>query len=167
MSRKNPGLFLDSCKGLYRRAVDKALDKIAAARLPEGAPPMATLWVEKLKQSKIITGVAYGQYPLTNFTRPLYGPKGLMGVSVQISSFSYLNGDSEVFPDGSPHLLECTLAHELSHAYRLIRGENFPNWVAEELWVSRIENQYRFARGIGQRKFYDKAGVMPIKQYPW
>jgi hypothetical protein len=68
-----------------------------------------------------------------------------------------------MYEDGTPRIFEMSLAHEIGHASRIIQRKTFPDFLIEERLVSNFENQYRYARGVPQRKFY---GDMPLKQYP-
>jgi hypothetical protein len=51
----------------------------------------------------------------------------------------------------------------MGHAYRIINAQANLGLLGEELTVSGLENQYRFAQGIQQRQYY---GTYELKQYP-
>jgi hypothetical protein len=180
------GLNLDASHGEYRAAVEQAIQRIAGARLPNGTKPVLTGDLEFVRSvSNVRTSVLYGRLPWENPTAGYHDEHGrLTHVDIRLTDLVYIGtkarkakpesgGHAAVaahpeipatYRDGSPRVFEMTLAHEVGHAARIIRGQALPDFMAEEYLITNLENQYRFARGIAQRTFY---GDMRVKQSPW
>lgn len=94
----------------------------------------------------------------------------LVGVDITISTASAFGKSF----DGAPRTLDTVLAHELVHAWRLTAGlaPILPSAGAsarEETLTTYLENEYRFARNLGQRSYYGIIGgqpYLPIPHYP-
>jgi len=94
----------------------------------------------------------------------------VIGIDIRITKFSFA-GDNTKYEDGSPRTLETVVAHEVGHAARIINGPaattrfgySSTSRMVEEVAVTNLENQYRFARGIPQRQTY---GGQDLRQYP-
>lgn len=140
-----------------------ALDSIEGAELPDGSKPVLTRATEGVEHSDVNTVVRYGALPpgSGNQTGGVYVGGKLAYVQIDISDISVLPGST--YSDGSPKTLETVLAHEMGHAYRIINAQANLGLLGEELTVSGLENQYRFAQGIQQRQYY---GTYELKQYP-
>jgi hypothetical protein len=186
-AKKVGGLDLNGCHGPYLARVNEALRKIARARLPTGAPPFLTKDLEFVEgHPTVVTGVVYGRLPwASNKTEPRYGNQGkLVQIDISLTDLAFLGTPAKkahpaihghaaiaghpatpaTYPDGSPRTLETSLAHEIGHAARLLRHQSLEVWTVEEVLVTNLENQYRYACGIPQRQAY---GDIPVKQYPW
>jgi hypothetical protein len=186
-ARRVGGLELNACHGPYLGQVHQALRTIAGARLPTGVPPFLTNDLEFVERHPtVVTTVAYGRRPwATNKTESRYGQRGkLMQIDISLTDLAFLGTPAKkarpgthghaaiaghtampaTYPDGSPRTLETSLAHEIGHAARLLRHQNLEVWTVEEVLVTNLENQYRYARAIPQRQLY---GDIPVKQYPW
>jgi hypothetical protein len=62
--------------------------------------------------------------------------------------------ESLPFEHGTPGIPEATLAHEMGHAYLIIKGRNLWSRQSRELDGTAIENQYRGKLGMNQRNIY-------------
>jgi len=178
------GLNLSGSEGPFRSQIELALDQIARARLPDGSRPVLVGCLEFVRKTLTVrTNVLFGELPLGQTSaKPRWDADGHLTIDIRISRLDLIgtrerkpgpatHGHAAVpghpalpalYSDGSPRTLETTLVHEVGHAARIIRHETFPDYLVEERLVSNLENQYRFARGIAQRKLY---GEMELKQY--
>jgi hypothetical protein len=169
MNQQKGGLDLTDCHGAFRHKVDMALKEISAARLPDGRRPFCSEAVDIVKTAKgFSTYVLFDVLPIyLNQAEPVVRKGEIIGYDIKISATS-IEGILGVYPDGAPKTLETLLAHEFCHAARFIRRATYPNVRVEEVYVTGLENEYRYARGIApQRQSYDGHGELPVKTYPW
>ena len=180
------GLDLSACHGRYHTDIEAALGVIAKARLPGGGPPQLTKDLETVRGHPTV--VTYIEYGLLRWAQPTTAEYDddhrLIGVVIRLTAMAFWGTSAKsahpatkhhaafapqpalpaLFSDGSPRLLETSLAHEIGHAARIIGHRTLEVWETDEVIVTELENQYRYARHILQRKGY---GDIPVKQYPW
>ena len=178
------GVNLDGCVGLFRQEAEHALQQIRRARLPDGTRPVLAGDLEVVQNNLTVrTNLTYGRVPLGNETRASEDEAGHLIIQIRITYLDFIGTKAvaaqsphgghkaivghlalpAMYEDGTPRIFEMSLAHEIGHASRIIQRKTFPDFLIEERLVSNFENQYRYARGVPQRKFY---GDMPLKQYP-
>jgi hypothetical protein len=167
--RRHGGLDLSDCRGIFRHKIETALRMIVHAQLPDGRRPFCAEAVDIVRTARAFrTYLLFDVLPInSNSLGPVFYKGEIVGYDVKISSTSF-EGILGVYPDGAPKTLETLLAHELGHAARLIRNQASLNWNVEEVLMTELENQYRYARNIKpQRTSYDGHGIIPVKTYPW
>lgn len=177
------GLHLDGCVGVFRPSAERALKEIRGARLPDGSRPVLVGDLEIVQNALTVrTNLTYGMVPLGNKTEGSWDASGHLVIQIQITHLDFIGTKAvaarpahgghgaipghpalpAMYEDGTPRIFEASLAHEIGHASRIIQRKTFPDFMIEEHLVSNFENQYRYARGIPQRKFY---GDVALKQY--
>src|SRR5690606_26747858 len=96
-----------------------------------------------------------------NDAKPL-GP-GDAPLGVDITYDPDRDGNRYPFSDGTPYDPCSILVHEMSHARRLLDGNRFPVRINEEVEATKVENEFRKARGLDIRDCY---GLEPVPDEP-